>query len=143
MEPFFLFLFSHILIPIPYAFFITSNEISLPFVSYATSNSTNVYKSYQMSFENFYYSSNGNECKIFHSLALGYFREFYLEVCLIFIDPQGSKNFVIENGIIIGVKEDVFIWQNGYGDWILKKLKATPDFVGQARSNLFIPFVFV
>ena len=78
-----------------------------------------------------------------HSLALGCFREFFLQVCLIFIDPQGSKNFVIENGIIIGEKEDVFIWQNGYGDWILEKLKATPDFVGQARSNLFISFAIV
>ena len=77
--------------------------------------------------------------KFSHSFPLGYVRDIFLHVCLIFIDLQESKNFIIENGIMKGVEEDVFIWQNGYGDWILEKLKATPDFVGQARSNCF-PF---
>ena len=76
-----------------------------------------------------------------YSFQSGCVREFFLQVCLVFLDPQGSEKFVIENGIMKGVEEDVFIWQNGYGDWILKKLRATPDFVGQVRSNFFISFV--
>ena len=72
-----------------------------------------------------------------HSFPLGCVRNFFLQLCLILIGLQGAKNFVIENGIIKGVEEDVFIWEKGYGDWILEKLKATPDFVGQASTNFF------
>ena len=44
-----------------------------------------------------------------HSFQSGCVREFFLQVCLIFIDPQGSEKFVIKNGIMKAGKEDVFI----------------------------------
>ena len=73
-----------------------------------------------------------------HCFPLGCVREFFLQLCLNLIGLQGAKNFFIENGIIKGVEEDVFIWEKGYGDWILENLKATPDFVGQASFNFLI-----
>lgn len=56
---------------------------------------------------------------------------------------QESKDFTIENGILQGAEVPYLTGHSSYGELILDRLRATPNFVGQACPIFLKPLVAV